>query len=142
MITPDRTSIRSELPKWWESIENAIQCHSAAAYVSESVERIPRRPPPEFNESDEGMISAIANDGFLEVALNDTNQYGPHAMVMLLFAVSAVTALALFLTANISPLFALLAVVVVLFLGWWWFRWQLRRALMRKAMREAVEMGL
>ncbi len=126
MITPAELVFVQNFQKGGESIENAIQCHSAAAYVSESVERIPRRPPPEFNESDEGMISAIANDGFLEVALNDTNQYGPHAMVMLLFAVSAVTALALFLTANISPLFALLAVAVVLFLGWLWLPWQLR----------------
>jgi len=126
VITPAELVFVQNFQKGGESIENAIQCHSAAAYVSESVERIPRRPPPEFNESDEGMISAIANDGFLEVALNDTNQYGPHAMVMLLFAVSAVTALALFLTANISPLFALLAVAVVLFLGWLWLPWQLR----------------
>jgi len=126
VITPAELVFVQNFQKGGESIENAIQCHSAAAYVSESVERIPRRPPPEFNESNEGMISAIANDGFLEVALNDTNQYGPHAMVMLLFAVSAVTALALFLTANISPLFALLAVAVVLFLGWLWLPWQLR----------------
>ena len=92
-----RTSIRSELPKWWESIENAIQCHSAAAYVSESVERIPRRPPPEFEESDKDMMSGISEGGFLDVALNDVNQYGPHAMVMLLGVFPSLTGLVLLL---------------------------------------------
>ena len=52
--------------------------------MSESVERIPRRPPPEFEESDGDMMSGITEGGFLDVALNDVNQYGPHAMVMLL----------------------------------------------------------
>ena len=95
--TPGRTGIRSELPKWWESIENAIQCHSTAAYVSESVERIPRRPPPEFEESDEDMMSGISAGGFLDVALNDVNQYGPHAMVMLLGVFASLTGLVLLL---------------------------------------------
>ena len=94
---PGRTGIRSELPKWWESIENAIQCHSAAAYVSESVERIPRRPPPEFEESDKDMMSGISEGGFLDVALNDVNQYGPHAMVMLLGVFASLTGLVLLL---------------------------------------------
>ncbi len=95
--TPGRTGIRSELPKWWELIENAIQCHSTAAYVSESVERIPRRPPPEFEESDEDMMSGISEGGFLDVALNDVNQYGPHAMVMLLGVFASLTGLVLLL---------------------------------------------
>ena len=34
-------------------------------------------------------------DGFLNVALDDANQYGPHAMIMLLFAVASVTAIIL-----------------------------------------------
>ena len=42
-------------------------------------------------------MEAISEDGFLNVALNDANQYGPHAMVMLLFVVATVTASALFL---------------------------------------------
>ena len=95
--TPGRTGIRSELPKWWESIENAIQCHSTATYVSESVERIPRRPPPEFEESDGDMMSGISEGGFLNVALNDVNQYGPHAMVMLLGIFASLTGLVLLL---------------------------------------------
>tara|TARA_Y100000588_G_scaffold91295_1_gene98537 strand:+ start:7556 stop:7774 length:219 start_codon:yes stop_codon:yes gene_type:complete len=61
------------------------------------VERIPRRPPPEFRESEESIISGVVEDGFLNVALNDANQFGPHAMIMLLFAVATVTAIALLL---------------------------------------------
>ena len=34
-------------------------------------------------------------EGFLNVALDDANQYGPHAMIMLLFAVASITALLL-----------------------------------------------
>ncbi len=55
-------------------------------------ERIPRRPPPEFQESESSMIGGVMEDGFLNVALDDANQYGPHAMIMLLFAVASVTA--------------------------------------------------
>jgi len=55
-------------------------------------ERIPRRPPPDFNESEASMIGGVIEDGFLSVALDDANQYGPHAMIMLLFAVASVTA--------------------------------------------------
>ena len=60
-----------------------------------SVERIPRRPPPEFNHSDSSIISGVIEEGFLNVALDDVNQYGPHAMIMLLFAVASITALLL-----------------------------------------------
>ena len=56
-------------------------------------ERIPRRPPPDFNESEASMIGGVIEDGFLSVALDDANQYGPHAMIMLLFAVASVTAI-------------------------------------------------
>ncbi len=61
------------------------------------LERIPRRPPPEFRESEESIISGVMEDGFLNVALNDANQFGPHAMIMLLFAVASVTAIVLLL---------------------------------------------
>tara|TARA_Y100000588_G_C13476482_1_gene594883 strand:+ start:294 stop:512 length:219 start_codon:yes stop_codon:yes gene_type:complete len=60
-------------------------------------ERIPRRPPPEFGESEESVIGALKEDGFLKVALDDANQYGPHAMIILLFAVATLTAIALLL---------------------------------------------
>ena len=59
--------------------------------------RIPRRPPPEFEESDEDMMSGISEGGFLDVALNDVNQYGPHAMVMLLGVFASLTGLVLLL---------------------------------------------
>ncbi len=62
---------------------------------SGSVERIPRRPPPEFRESEDSVIGALVEDGFLNVALDDANQFGPHAMIILLFAVATVTAVAL-----------------------------------------------
>ena len=58
-----------------------------------SPERIPRRPPPEFNHSESSIISGVMEEGFLNVALDDVNQYGPHAMIMLLFAVASITAL-------------------------------------------------
>ncbi len=60
-----------------------------------STERIPRRPPPEFNHSDSSIISGVMEEGFLNVALDDANQYGPHAMIMLLLAVASITALLL-----------------------------------------------
>ena len=60
-------------------------------------DRIPRRQAPEFRDSDEGMISSILDDGFLRVALDDANQYGPHAMILLLGIVSIMTGLVLFI---------------------------------------------
>jgi hypothetical protein len=62
-----------------------------------SIERIPRRPPPEFHHSDASMIGGVMEGGFLNVALDDANQYGPHAMIMLLFAVASATAILLLL---------------------------------------------
>ena len=56
-------------------------------------ERIPRRPPPDFNHSESSIIQGVMEEGFLNVALDDANQYGPHAMIMLLLAVASVTAL-------------------------------------------------
>jgi hypothetical protein len=70
-----------------------------------SVERIPRRDPPEFHQSEASMIGGVIEDGFLNVALDDANQYGPHAMIMLLGLVSILTGLVLGL-AMISPIIA------------------------------------
>ena len=70
-----------------------------------SIERIPRREPPEFHQSEASMIGGVIEDGFLNVALDDANQYGPHAMIMLLGIVSILTGLALGL-AMISPIIA------------------------------------
>ena len=41
------------------------------------------------------MMRAISDAGFLDVALNDANQYGPHAMVMLLGVFASLTGLVL-----------------------------------------------
>ncbi len=70
-----------------------------------SIERIPRREPPEFHQSEASMIGGVIEDGFLNVALDDANQYGPHAMIILLGIVSILTGLALGL-AMISPIIA------------------------------------
>ena len=56
-------------------------------------ERIPRRPLPKYNEVDGGLISGITSQGWMiwKVALDDENQYGPHAMIVLLLLMSTFT---------------------------------------------------
>ena len=54
-------------------------------------ERIPRREAPDFRDSEDGLISSIVEDGFLNVALDDANQYGPHAMIVFLGFASVLT---------------------------------------------------
>ena len=70
-----------------------------------AVERMPRRPPPEFRGSEESVFTGVIEDGFLNVALDDANQFGPHAMIMLLFAFATVTALALLVIPFFANLF-------------------------------------
>ena len=70
---------------------------AARTSKAKAVEKIPRRPTPEFNESNSTMIQAIKEDGFLNVAMRDVNQFGPHAMILLLFGVATLTAPALLL---------------------------------------------
>ncbi len=53
-------------------------------------ERIPRRPVPEFEEAS-GFLEAIRRDGFFGTAMDDKNQYGPVAMMVLLLIVAAIT---------------------------------------------------
>ena len=62
-------------------------------------ERIPRRTAPDFNElgEDVSVVKRILEGGFLNVAINDTNQFGPHAMIILLGIVASVTGLVLLL---------------------------------------------
>ena len=67
-----------------------------------STERIPRRDAPDFEESESRMMGAISEDGFLNVALNDSNQYGPHAMIMLLGIFASVTGFVLLLLMAIT----------------------------------------
>ena len=78
-------SSKAHPPEW---VQSAV--HSNFPGPSE---RIPRRPLPEFQESEDSLLGAIVEDGFFSVALDDSNQYGPHAMIMLLFAVATVTAI-------------------------------------------------
>tara|TARA_B100000287_G_C20615006_1_gene773651 strand:- start:763 stop:978 length:216 start_codon:yes stop_codon:yes gene_type:complete len=53
-------------------------------------ERIPRRPLPEFSEA--GSLGAgLKRDGLITTALEDTNEYGPHSMIVLLMIVASVT---------------------------------------------------
>jgi hypothetical protein len=59
----------------------------------DTIERIKKRPLPEFNDTDSGLIEGILEDGFLNVALNDSNQFGPHAMIILLGIAASVTGL-------------------------------------------------
>lgn len=53
-------------------------------------ERIPRRAAPEFEEAG-SFAEAITRDGFFGTALDDKNQYGPVAMMVLLLIVAAIT---------------------------------------------------
>ena len=62
--------------------------------------RIPRRPLPYFDEQDDdvGLIGGITNSGgIFRVAFLDTNQFGPHAMIIMLFGFAAITGGILFL---------------------------------------------
>ena len=53
-------------------------------------ERIPRRELPEFEEAG-GMASALKRDGLMKTALEDSNEYAPHSMILLLMVVATVT---------------------------------------------------
>lgn len=53
-------------------------------------ERIPRRPLPKFDEAS-GLVAGIKRDGLLKTALEDTNEYGPHSMILLLMVVASIT---------------------------------------------------
>ncbi len=56
-------------------------------------DRIPRRNPPEFEEIEGGVAAGIFQHGWKiwKVALDDTNQYGPHAMILLLVITATIT---------------------------------------------------
>jgi len=75
-------------------------------------ERIPRREAPDFRDSEDGLISSIVEDGFLNVALDDANQYGPHAMIVFLGFASVLTGSILGL-AMIDPLISAGASIIL-----------------------------
>ena len=58
-----------------------------------SVDRIPRKPLSEYNEIEGGVFSGIFAYGWRiwKVALDDDNQYGPHAMILLLVITATIT---------------------------------------------------
>tara|TARA_B100000900_G_scaffold168031_1_gene142718 strand:+ start:1486 stop:1698 length:213 start_codon:yes stop_codon:yes gene_type:complete len=60
------------------------------------VERIPRRPAPEFTEVS-SFGEALKQHGLIGTAVNDKNQYGPVGMMVMLFIVAAITSLGLLL---------------------------------------------
>ena len=56
-------------------------------------ERIPRKPLQKFEEVDGGAVKGIFSKGIIpwKIALDDENQYGPHAMVVLLIMMATIT---------------------------------------------------
>ena len=98
-------------------------------------ERIPRRPLPEFEETDAPMIQGILDGGFLRVALKDVNQYGPHAMIMLLFVVATVTAIALLLIPTLNLEIWMIIAAPVIILGAWTGRTSIRRMRLQLLLR-------
>ena len=53
-------------------------------------ERIPRRPAPPFEEAG-SLANAIKRDGLIQTALEDTNEFGPNAMIVLQMEVATIT---------------------------------------------------
>ena len=75
------------------TVRNAYDLKALASTMSGEVrkgERIPRRDPPEFEEAS-SFVEAIIRDGPFGTALDDKNQYGPVAMMVLLLIVAAIT---------------------------------------------------
>ena len=62
---------------------------------SSMAERIRRREAPAFEEKDSNLFVALQEDGFFNTALNDSNQYGPHTMIILLGIFATITGAAL-----------------------------------------------
>ena len=78
-------------------MHNALDLSSLPMAMSGEVrkgERIPRRDPPPYEEAD-GFGQAVARDGFFATAINDTNQYGPIGMMILLFIIATITGAAI-----------------------------------------------
>ena len=67
-----------------------IARHTTMAGELRKGERIPRRPLPDFAEA--GTLNAgIKRDGLVKTALEDSNEYGPHSMILLLMVVATGT---------------------------------------------------
>jgi len=72
--------------------KNKSEDSGATDVVIRKGERIPRRSLPQFEEAP-SLASAIKRDGFFGTAMNDKNQYGPVAMMILLLIVATITGL-------------------------------------------------
>ena len=73
---------------------------SDSEFNLDNFERIPRRPLPYFDEQDDdvGLIAGMTSSGgIIRVAFRETYQYGPHAMIVMLFGFAAITGGILFL---------------------------------------------
>jgi hypothetical protein len=60
----------------------------------DNLDRIPRRELPFYDEQDDdvGLIAGMTSSGgIFRVAFLDTNQFGPHAMIVMLFGFAAIT---------------------------------------------------
>lgn len=78
-------------------MQNALDLSLDGRVMSGDVrkgERIPRRDPPPYDEAD-SFGQAVSRDGFFNTAINDTNQYGPIGMMILLFIVATITGAAI-----------------------------------------------
>ena len=67
--------------------------HVQRGTIMAQEERIPRRSLPEFDEQpdDVGLIEGMTKSGgIFRVAFLDTNQFGPHAMIIMLFGFAAI----------------------------------------------------
>ena len=67
---------------------------SDVEFIVRKGERIPRKPLGDYAEAD-SLGHALSRDGFGGTAMNDKNQYGPVAMMILLLIVATVTGLGL-----------------------------------------------
>ncbi len=75
-----------------DSDEKAVA--SEVEFILRKGERIPRKPLGDYAEAD-SLGHAISRDGFVGTAMNDKNQYGPVAMMILLLIVATITGLGL-----------------------------------------------
>ena len=75
-----------------DSDEKAVA--SEVEFILRKGERIPRKPLEDYSEAD-SLWHAFSRDGFWRTAMNDKNQYGPVAMMILLIIVATITGLGL-----------------------------------------------
>ena len=79
-------------PKTW--IVTRKRLRAKLSLYFERGERIPRKPLEDYSEAD-SLWHAFSRDGFWRTAMNDKNQYGPVAMMILLIIVATITGLGL-----------------------------------------------